>query len=323
MIFSNYSYQYFDWWHDIIPDANEVDLNGNAFEHSGLFNNNILDLGFTIGINDYWNITLTQSLIERCMEWDGPVDDNGNSLTVHHRTECSSTDFYNGDKPIAFGGVLGDTKLSFRYLLYNQMKGPGSRLFLGFGLDIPSKNVLTESPWTKTDGEYTEHRHFYLSDGAYKMNMELQFFKKRIKFPVFWGGTFTYNFPLKDSEYGFSPSNRLGLSLLAMSGSTKFKKIRLGKLSLSSVGPTLNIVYSGRSFWQGQGDTPNSKSILYVPGISIILGFDNGGGLGLNIAKGFEKYINDAPSDIDEEIDIFTFSINYRTILDKRLNWFW
>ena len=119
------------------------------------------------------------------------------------------------------------------YLLYNQMKGPGSRLFLGFGLDIPSKNVLTESPWTKTDGEYTEHRHFYLSDGAYKMNMELQFFKKRIKFPVFWGGTFTYNFPLKDSEYGFSPSNRLGLSLLAMSGSTKFKKIRLGKLSLS------------------------------------------------------------------------------------------
>ena len=135
MIFSNYSYQYFDWWHDVIPDANEVDLDNNPFDHSGLFNNNILDLGFTVGLNDYWNVTLTQSLIERCMDWDGPVDENGNSLTVHHRTECSSTDFYVGDKPMAFGGILGDTRLNFRYLLYNQMKGPGSRLFLGFGFD--------------------------------------------------------------------------------------------------------------------------------------------------------------------------------------------
>ena len=48
-----------------------------------------------------------------------------------------------------------------------------------------------------------------------------------------------------------------------------------------------------------------------------------GGGIGINIAKGFEEYINDSPSDIDEKLDILTFSINYRTILNQRLDWFW
>ena len=323
MIFSNYSYQYFDWWHDIIPDANEFDLNGDSFEHEGLFNNNILDLGFTIGLNDYWNVTFKQSLIERCMDWEGPVDQSGNSLTVHHRTECSSSDFYDGDSPIAYGGILADANINFRYLLYNQMKGPGSRVFFGFGFDVPSKNILTESPWTKTNGQYTAHRHFYISDGAYKINLELQFFKKRILFPVFWGGTLTYNFPLSDSKYGFTPSDRLGLSLLAMSSSRLFKKIKLGKFSLSSIGPTLTVLYTGRSSWSGQGLTPNSKSILYMPGVNILISSKNGGGLGINITKGFQQYINDRPIDIDEELDIFTFSINYRTVLNKRIDWLW
>ena len=39
MIFGDFGYQYFDWWHDIIPDAEEYDLEGNQYEHSGLFKN--------------------------------------------------------------------------------------------------------------------------------------------------------------------------------------------------------------------------------------------------------------------------------------------
>ena len=133
----------------------------------------------------------------------------------------------------------------------------------------------------------------------------------------------SFNTPLNKSEYGFSPSNRLGLSLLAMSSSRYFTKFKIGKVSLSSLGPTLNIIYTGRSSWDSQGDTPNSESILYIPGVNILLGFENGGGIGINIAKGFEKYINDSPSDIDEELKIFTFSINYRTVVDKRIEWLW
>ena len=135
MIFGNFGYQYFDWWHDKIPGAIATNNLEEDFEHNGLFKNKLIDLGFMIGLNDYWNITISQLISERCMEWEGPTDSNGTSLTVHHRTECSSSDFFNGPKQIAFGGYLGDTRINARYLLYNQIKGPGNRLFLGVGID--------------------------------------------------------------------------------------------------------------------------------------------------------------------------------------------
>ena len=324
MVFGDFAYQYFDWWHDIIPDAGEFDTNGNPFEHSGLFKNKTINLGLTLGLNDYWNITVSQLISERCMEWEGPVDAGGNSLTVHHRSECSSSDFFDGEQKIAFGGWLGDTRVNFRYLLFNQAKGPGSRLFLGLGLDIPSSNVITESPWTKTEGSYTPHRHFYLSDGAYKMNLELQYFKKRMQYPVFWGGTFMFSFPLNASKYGFTPSKQYQLSLMAMSSSFPFKKMKWGKLSVSSVGLTFAIAHAGRSEWEGQGETPNSKSILYVPGVNILFGLENGGGFAVNVSRGYEYYFNENDSDIEETNDIYSISISYRKVLDKvidRLYW--
>ena len=335
MAFGNFAYYYIDWWHEEIPDAYNIFGDPEDFDHPGLFKNKAVNLGFTIGLNDYWNVTLSQLISERCMEWEGPVDDDGNSLTVHHRTECSSSDFFNGDNQIAFGGVLGDTRINFRYLLFNQLKGPGERLFLGMALDIPSSNVITESPWKKilfdhdnnplTDEilTYSPHRHFYLSDGVYKMNLELQFFKKRIKFPVFWGGTLSFNFPLNDSKYGFRPSKRYELSLMAMSSSIPFQKIKLGNLSLSSIGPTLTIGYASRSRWEDEGETPNSKSILYIPGISILVSSKNGGGFGINITRGFEHYMNENPSDIKEKTNIYGISISYRKVLDKRIDWLW
>ena len=325
MVFGDFGYQYFDWWHEQIesykPGTNELE----DFDHSGLFKNKIINLGLTIGLNDYWNVTVSQLISERCMEWEGPVDGDGNSLTVHHRTECSSSDFFDNGKQIAFGGLLGDTRINFRYLLFNQVKGPGSRLFLGLGFDIPSSNVITESPWLKsdhdgiseTDPQYTPHRHFYLSDGAYKMNLELQYFKKRMKYPVFWGGTFVFSFPLNDSKYGFTPSKRYQLSLLAMSSSLPFQKFKWGKLSVSSVGLTFTIAHAGRSQWEGQGDTPNSKSILYVPGINILFGLEGGGGFGVNISRGYEYYFKENNSDIEETNDIYSINISYRKVLDK------
>ena len=318
MLFADFSYQYFDWWHDIIPDANEFDVNGERFEHSGLFKNKIINLGATVGINDYWNITISQFFLERCMEWGGPVDEFGNSLTVHHRTECSSTDFFNDEgTQMAYGGTSGDARINFRYLLFNQGKGPGNRLFFGIGLDIPSSNVITESPWKKTDGEYTPHRHFYISDGAYKLNLDLQFFNKRTKFPVFWGGVFTTSLPLNDSKYGFSPSNRYQLNILALSGSNSLQKIKLGEYALSSIGLTLFVDYATRSSWDNEGDTPNSKSLLYMPGINFLISTPSGNGLGINIARGYQYYFNENASDVDEDTDIFSITVNYRTVLDK------
>ena len=82
MVFGDFAYQYFDWWHAKIPDA--IDTNGDLenFDHPGLFKNKIVNLGFTIGLNDYWNITLSQLISDRCMEWEGPVDEEGNSVKL-------------------------------------------------------------------------------------------------------------------------------------------------------------------------------------------------------------------------------------------------
>ena len=64
MVFADYSYQYFDWWH---AKVNQDNLDPNAFlpgtdipedfEHWGLMKNNVLNFGITIGLNDYWNIS--------------------------------------------------------------------------------------------------------------------------------------------------------------------------------------------------------------------------------------------------------------------------
>ena len=60
MIFGNFGYQYFDWWHDKIPGAIATNNLEEDFEHNGLFKNKLIDLGFMIGLNDYWNITISQ-----------------------------------------------------------------------------------------------------------------------------------------------------------------------------------------------------------------------------------------------------------------------
>ena len=53
-------------------------------------------------------------------------------------------------------------------------------------------------------------------------------FKKRIKMPVFWGGSFSVEFPLEESDYGFKPSTRYELSMLALSGPIKNIKTKNG-----------------------------------------------------------------------------------------------
>ena len=345
MLFADYNSQRFDWWHEEVnQDASNplafipfTDL-PEDFEHEGILENETLNLGLSIGLGDYWNVTFSQIISERCMRWDGPVwesvneagfDSNvhqiGDSKTVHHRTECSSTDFIGEDGKIkTFGGYFGDARLNFKYLLENTGKGIGPRIFLGTGLVIPSDNVMTESPWavfdhdndSNTPDRYTPHRHFYLSDGAYKMFFEGQFFQKRAKVPVFWGGTFNYEFPIGESDYGFTPSNRYELSLLALSG--PLKSIKTNFFEVTSIGINLSVIHSSESEWEGQGKTPNSEATAFIPGVSILFG-SKAGTFGINIQKGYEKYAKNSGS-IDEEVDINSITISYRRVLDYTID---
>ena len=74
----DYSYEYLDWSHDDI---------GEGFAHSGLLYSNVFNPAFTIGLSDYINLTISQSIGIRKMDYKGI------QATPHHRDEDSKSDF--------------------------------------------------------------------------------------------------------------------------------------------------------------------------------------------------------------------------------------
>ena len=296
MFTGDYIYQSIDWEHS--PVGNE------PFDHYGLLNSNILNLGLTIGLSDYWNVSLSQLLVERCMEWH--PDETSN----HHRTECSTSDFDN-----SIGGYLGDTRLNFKYLLENQGKGPGNRIFIGGGFVIPSNNVLTKSPFISSDGDYPEHRHFALSDGSHKVFTEFQFFKKRVAMPVFWGTAFSFEYPLETSDYGFYPSKVYDLSIMALSGPID---IKTNFLMISSIGISYSIKHTSEAKWNNI-IAPNSKSTIYIPGLSILFG-SKIGTFGINLQKPYMDNLSTNDSVVEQDANIWQFSLSYRKLLDTYID---
>ncbi len=295
MFSMNYNYQYIDWSHDQIP--------GEPFQHKGNLVTNIITPTITIGLSDYFNISYQQTIGVRSMDW------MGDSTSMHHQDGNTSTDFEN-----AHGSKFGDGTINLKYLITNTGMQSGSRIFLGAGLMIPSKNVLTVNPFLENeDGEaLNEHRHYSLSDGCYKSNFELQiYFKsnsKNIFIPSFYGLTANYIKPLKESDYGYLSSDTyiiIGSSLF----STNLKPIWAPK------GISLGLAYlkTKEAFWNGEA-APNSESEMLIPSIGIIWSHKDYGSISLNM-----KYNNNGnipESALDNEVSMFELSIGYRKTLN-------
>jgi hypothetical protein len=94
------------------------------------------------------------------------------------------------------------------------------------------------------------------------------------------------------------------------------QKLKTKRFMVSSIGFNFTVGYNSRSEWDGQGQTPNSEAIMYIPGISILLG-SKAGTFGINIQRGYEEYLKKNASDIDETNKIYAISISYRKVLDK------
>ena len=294
MVGTNFNYQFIDWQHGDI---------GEGFDHLGTLSATVFTPNITLGLTDWWNITFSQVMGRRYMTWS--VD----RITPHHRSEGSDSDFDN-----AIGGILGDSRIMLRFLALNAGKGPGLRLFLGGGIGIPSKNQLKKSPFLKNDsGDFYKHRHFSMSEGIYKAIFETQFFVKRIKNPVFAGGTFSIEQPLGESEYGYKGSRLVDFSLTAFS-----KKI---KIINGSIGGNIMVRNTSEAYWNGI-EAPNSISTLVIPGIGGLwsLGFAT---LSVNVQKPI--FIDGAFSGGDggsnEETDTWQISIGMRRILNYYIQW--
>jgi hypothetical protein len=233
------------------------------------------------------------------MTWENPLD------SKHHRQENSDSDFRN-----AIGGILGDSRLMFRYLAINAGAGSGKRLFFGGGLVIPSRNTLTSDPFF-LNGETAEpHRHFSMSEGVYKGVLETQYFIKRMTNPVFVGGTFSIVEPLGESEHGFKASRMIDLSFTAFT-----KKINFIN---GSMGASLMFRHTSEGFWNDE-PAPNSESLLVTPGVGLLLNAKIGV-LALNLQKPY--FINGSASgESTETTDVWQMSVSFRRILDYSIPW--
>ena len=290
--------QHINWWHEALPESNE------GFNHSGTLTSFMISPSITMGLSNYWNITITQVLGNRAMTWGGEKE------SIHHRNESSVSNFIN-----AKGGVLGDTRFIFRYLFYNDGSGAGQRLFVGSGLIVPSKNTLTSDPFFLSEGDKTEHRHFAISQGAYKGVFELQYYKKRMVSPVFVGGSLTIEEPISENQYGYKDSRLYDASVTCLSKTIKGFPF--------SLGGNLALRHTTRAYWDGF-PSPNSKATIFSPGVSLLWNLSVG-----SIAFGLQKPIflsgglaGTDSEDLDQKLNAWQLSISYRRILSFVIPWF-
>ena len=298
MVSNNYNYQFIDWSHG--PIGNE------PFEHIGTLSTHLITPTITLGLSDYINISYTQAIGVRSMGWD-LLDES-----LHHREENSLEPFDN-----ALAGLFGDGRLSIKYLLTNTGSHSGTRIFIGSGLVIPGKSVLTADPFDTTGGEYLPHRHFSLSDGCYKANFEVQYYiktkPKNIFMPTFYGITFNYLIPLKESDHGYLPGNAYS-GIASLIFPTKFKNNWYPK------GLSLGFIYmkTESSFWH-EDETPNSEAEMYLPVIGLIWNHKKYGSFSLNMRYNQNEAI---PEDVnDNKSTSFELSIGYRKTLDYTIPW--
>jgi len=296
MVGADFNYQYIDWKHPKIDG--EVDVG----EHIGTLTAYVLNPSITIGLSDYWNATFSQVIGKRQMTWKNDKE------SVHHREEGTDTDF----EDQAVGGLLGDSRLIFRYLAINSGSGSGKRLFFGAGLVIPSKNTLTANPF-KLGLDSKNHRHFSMSEGVYKGVLETQYFIKRMTNPVFVGGTFSIVEPLGESDHGFKASRMIDLSFTAFTEKINFIN--------GSAGASLMFRHTSEGFWNGD-PAPNSESLLVTPGVGLLLN-TKVGVVALNLQKPFfiDGGVSGGNSASQEETNVWQMSVSFRRILDYSIPW--
>ena len=296
MIGIDNNYQHIDWGHPEI-DGENADYEDGDGNHLGTLSAKIVSPGITIGLSNYWNMTISQVLGVRSMTWGKKWDSD------HHREEDSSSNFDN-----AVGGLLGNSRIMFRYLFLNDGSGPGTRFFFGLGIVMPSKNTLTSSPFFPSADETEPHRHFSMSEGVYKLVFETQYFVKRKMNPVFIGGTFSIEQPLNESEYGYKASRLMDLSFTAFSNKVK--------LINASVGTSFMVRHTSLAYWN-DNPSPNSESILLIPGMGFLWNTKIGT-VALNIQKPY--FLNGSMTGTEgltqEETDIYQFSVSMRRMLN-------
>ena len=275
LIGSNFSSQFINWEHGPLPD----DTTG---AHDGNLNSNIGDFSLNYGLSENWNIETTMSFGIRGMDYFGRKTD-------HHRDESKTG--------------LGDIGLTLRYISSNISFGPGTRLFFGGGVIIPSNNTVKKNPFKIP---IKEHTHFDISEGAFKLVGEIQYFK-RDTLPIVMGGILRYSSALTENDYSFIPGYQLDAVAMFY---WQTKQIFKGIPQFSLIGQK-----KGVDHWEGDV-APNSGGFILqgAAGLMWNLGQQH---FTLSVRVPLYQALNmvNEGSPVDNDADMWGFSVSYRTVL--------
>jgi hypothetical protein len=275
LIGSNFSSQFINWGHGPLPD----DTTG---AHDGNLNSNIGDFSLNYGLSENWNIETTMSFGIRGMDYFGRKTD-------HHRDESKTG--------------LGDIGLTLRYISSNISFGPGTRLFFGGGVIIPSNNTVKKNPFKIP---IKEHTHFDISEGAFKLVGEIQYFK-RDTLPIVMGGILRYSSALTENDYSFIPGYQLDAVAMFY---WQTKQIFKGIPQFSLIGQK-----KGVDHWEGDV-APNSGGFILqgAAGLMWNLGQQH---FTLSVRVPLYQALNmvNEGSPVDNDADMWGFSVSYRTVL--------
>ncbi|HCN23837.1 MAG TPA: hypothetical protein DIS65_00510 [Candidatus Marinimicrobia bacterium] len=275
LVGSNFSSQFINWRHGPLPD----DTTG---AHDGNLNSNIGDFSLNYGLSENWNIETTMSFGIRGMDYFGRKTD-------HHRDESKTG--------------LGDIGLTLRYISSNISFGPGTRLFFGGGVIIPSNNTVKKNPFKIP---IKEHTHFDISEGAFKLVGEIQYFK-RDTLPIVMGGILRYSSALTENDYSFIPGYQLDAVAMFY---WQTKQIFKGIPQFSLIGQK-----KGVDHWEGDV-APNSGGFILqgAAGLMWNLGQQH---FTLSVRVPLYQALNmvNEGSPVDNDADMWGFSFSYRTVL--------
>jgi len=257
----------------------------------------------TIGLSNYINISLSQTVGYRHMFWE--KDEH----SIHHRTEGTNKNFVN-----AVGGLLGDSKVMIRYLATNTGKGEGTRVFVGSGVLLPSKNTLTSDPYfLDARDKMEEHRHFSISDGCYKLVGEMQFYLKRDNDPVFIGGAFLVQKPIDENKFGYKSPTTYDLSLTAI---TKEKPSIKGSFNLN-----LGLLHTTAGYWN-RLEAPNSQATIANLGLGVLRNTDIGV-VSVSVLKPFFVFggYSGTDSNVENRVSAWRLNFGFRKLFDYTIPW--
>ncbi|HIB29790.1 MAG TPA: hypothetical protein EYO24_04675 [Candidatus Marinimicrobia bacterium] len=278
LVGSNFSSQFIDWGHGALGPEEEP--------HEGTLDSYIGDLNINYGLTEKWNLGMNMVIGKRTMHFpqlDSP----------HHRDESRSG--------------IGDLSIDLRYLSSNISFGPGTRLFFGGGIIIPSNNTLKSDPFEAgREIPPLDHTHFDMSEGAFKLVGEIQYFK-RDTLPIVKGGILKYSSALTENDYSFMPGYQLDAVAMFY---WQTKQIFKGIPQFSLIGQKRGVDY-----WDGDV-VPNSGGFI-LQGAAGLMWILDSHHFTVSFRKPIYQKLNmvQEESSIENHADMWGFSFSYRTVL--------